>query len=175
MRLILYDFFSSKMQSAIDKIKKHSARRAAEYCGLIFFFLFFAYRFFFLFNAFPLFLALTLFLTFGYILSFKREKRRLLDYRNRYRLVSDAIESLSFALFVALFSLIAMYLQISLLVFSSYFSFSIIGYLIGAFLGENIYRARQIKRLNEKELFNYASNLNKSILLPFNYQFKKRS
>lgn len=103
-----------------------------------------------------------------------REHRRTLEPSDKRRLLGDALESLVLMLFLVCVGIGARFIEVSFIAVMAHLSVSLLAYFLGSFLGESMWTKQYFEALSEQEQHNYATNLNRSLLFPYDFSHLRR-
>ncbi len=104
-----------------------------------------------------------------------RQKRSTLPEFNRFRVIVDTLEVLFLMLFVTLFSISALKMDVDLTVYYAHLSVMLLSFFSATLLTELFWIRRIFPLLNSAQQLNYVVNLKSSILWPFSLSYLKKS
>ncbi|MDW8220491.1 MAG: hypothetical protein RML40_08175 [Bacteroidota bacterium] len=107
----------------------------------------------------------------AWLLAQLREKRRTMGQHDTKRLLGDTIESFCLALTIALALILAQWFTVGIVVAMTYFAVSLLAYLLGSFFGELWWTSRVLPRYDLEHKINYVTNLNRSVIFPYNLRY----
>ncbi len=104
-----------------------------------------------------------------------RQKRNTKPEVDRFRVLMDAFEALFLMLFLTLFSILALSMQVDIPVFYAHISVMLLTFFAATMLTELFWVRRIFPLLNSAQQLNYVVNLRSSILWPFSLSYLKKS
>lgn len=112
----------------------------------------------------------------AWTLSQLREKRRTLPSGSSYRVIADVIEMLLLLLFVMIAYIVALKQgDESLFVYQAHFSLVMMSYFTFTCFGETAWVRKVFSMLDSAEQLNYLTNLNPSLIFPYNLKSIQRA
>ena len=104
-----------------------------------------------------------------------RQKRGTLPEVNKVRVIVDTLEALFLMLFLTLFSIAALKMDIDLRVYYAHVSVMLLSFFAATLATEMFWIRRIFPLLNSAQQLNYAVNLHASVLWPFSLSYLKKS
>ena len=162
------------ISSITTEVHRKCRRRQFEYLVLIAFQGFFVGSFLDVLRIVPAIGIVVCTIGMSWTLTQYRQKRCTLPENNSFRVIVDVLEVFALLLFVTIFSIVALSMNIDVFVFQAHVSLMLMSFFAGTVATEHFWVQKIFPTLNPAQQLNYAINLNVSILLPFKKSQLKR-
>lgn len=100
-----------------------------------------------------------------------REQRRTLGVHSTTRLLGDTIESFSVMVIILVAGIGARLLDVPMVSFFAHLAVIVWAYFCGSFTSETLWTRRVMPVLSSEQQLHYVSNLNRSIIFPYNIPY----